>query len=372
MANYIRKYPFYLKATVIIFGLVLTVYVLKVLSGILIPVACAILFAALLNPLFNRICRPSLPRAVSVLITVLIGMIIVGSIIYLLWTQIAQFSSTFPVFKTKINLLIQELEKWISLHFGISTEKQVSFIKNALDSGQSALGSTIGTFLTTLSLVFLIPTYVFMLLYYKTLLLNFIYEIFAEENFKRVGEVLSQTKNSIQSYMIGLLIEMVIVSVLNSAALLILGVKYPLLIGVIGGFLNMLPVVGGIVAIALPVLIATVTSDGFSTQFGVIIAYLVIQFIDNHIIFPRFVSVKVQINALISLIAVFLGNALWGIAGMFLSLPLIAVVKIICDHIDELHPWGKLLGDSVPTKHLGQLWGRKQRKAVLEPAQADA
>jgi predicted PurR-regulated permease PerM len=76
----------------------------------------------------------------------------------------------------------------------------------------------------------------------------------------------------------------------------------------------------------------------------------------------------VQINALISLVAVFLGEALWGIPGMFLSIPLIAVVKIICDRIEELRPWGKLLGDSVPTKHIGQLWGRKRRKAVLAPA----
>jgi len=372
MAANTRKYPFYLKATVIIFGLILTVYVLKILSGILIPVACAILLAALLNPVFNWICRPSLPRAVSVLITVLFGIIVVGSIAYLVWIQIAQFSSSFPVFKVKLNSLAQELERWVYLHFGITTDKQLALIKNALDSGQSALGSTIGTFFTTISLVLLIPTYVFMLLYYKTLLLNFIYEIFAEENFKSVGEVLAQTKNAIQSYMVGLLIEMVIVSVMNAAALLLLGVKYAILIGVIGGILNMLPVVGGIVAIALPVLVATVTSNGFSTQAGVILAYLAIQFIDNHIIFPRFVSVKVQINALISLICVFLGNALWGIAGMFLSLPLIAVVKIICDRIDELRPWGKLLGDTVPTKHIGQMWGRKRKKAVLEPASAEA
>jgi predicted PurR-regulated permease PerM len=307
-----------------------------------------------------------LHRAVSVLITVLIGIVVVGAIAYLLWTQLAQFSSSFPVFKTKIDLLIQEIEKWIYVRFGVTTDKQVTFIKNALNSGQSALGSTIGTFFTTASLVLLIPTYVFMILYYKTLLLNFIYEVFAEEHFKSVGEVLSETKNAIQSYMVGLLVEMVIVSVMNSVALLLLGVKYAILIGVIGGVLNMLPLVGGIVAIALPVLIATVNSDGLSTQFGVIVAYLVIQFIDNHIIFPRFVSVKVQINALISLIAVFLGDALWGIPGMFLSLPMIAVVKIICDRIDELRPWGKLLGDSVPTRHIGQLWRGRRRKAVLD------
>jgi predicted PurR-regulated permease PerM len=371
MAANVRKYPFYLKATVILFGLILAVYVLKSLSSILIPVAFAVLLAALLNPIFNRICRPGLPRAISVLITVLIGIVLVGSIAYLTWTQIAQFSDTLPVFKAKIGVLAKILENWVYVHFGITTAKQMAFIQSAMGGGQSALGSTIGTFFTTVSLVLLIPTYVFMLLYYKTLLLNFIYEVFAKENFKSVGEVLTKTKNAIQSYMVGLLVELVIVSVLNSVALLLLGVKYAILIGVIGAILNMLPVVGGIVAIALPVLIATVTSDGFSTQFGVILSYLAIQFIDNHIIFPRFVSVKVQINALVSLISVFLGGALWGIAGMFLSLPLIAVIKIICDQIEELNPWGKVLGDTVPTKHIGQLWGRRHKKAVLEPANAE-
>ncbi|HTK20529.1 MAG TPA: AI-2E family transporter [Mucilaginibacter sp.] len=369
MPAIIKKYPFYLKATVVLFGLILTVYILKALSDILIPLACAALLASLLNPVFNWICRPNIPRAVSVLITLLIGLIVVGSIVYLIGSQIAQFGDSFPVLKTRINLLIGQLEQWIYQNFGVTTDKQVAFIKNSLNNGQSKLGSTIGTFFSTISFALLVPTYVFMMLYYKTLLLNFIYEVFAEEHFKRVGEVLSETKNAIQSYMVGLLVEMVIVSVMNSAALLLLGVKYAILVGVIGAILNMLPIVGGIIAIALPVLIATITSNGFSTQLGVIISYLVIQFIDNHIIFPRFVSVKVQINALVSLVAVFLGNALWGIPGMFLSLPLIAVIKIICDRIDDLEPWGKLLGDSVPTKHMGQLWGRRRRNAVLEKGQ---
>jgi hypothetical protein len=101
----------------------------------------------------------------------------------------------------------------------------------------------------------------------------------------------------------------------------------------------MLPYIGGLIAIALPVLMATVTKDGYSTQLGVIVAYLVIQFIDNNILVPRIVSSKVQINALISIIVVLLGGALWGISGMFLSIPFIAVLKIVFDRIDDLKPW---------------------------------
>jgi predicted PurR-regulated permease PerM len=207
-----------------------------------------------------------------------------------------------------------------------------------------------------------LPVYIFLLLLYKTLILNFLYEVFAEENSKKVADILNQTKTAIQSYMVGILIEAAIVATLNSIALLILGVPYAILLGVIGAILNMLPYIGGIIAIALPVLMATVTKEGFSTQLGVIIAYAIIQFVDNNILVPRIVSSKVQINALFSIIVVLLGGSLWGVSGMFLSIPLVAILKIIFDRVDGLQPWGKLLGDQVPTKHRGEIWGRRKKK----------
>jgi predicted PurR-regulated permease PerM len=220
--------------------------------------------------------------------------------------------------------------------------------------------------LGTLSVVVLLPIYIFLMLFYKTLILNFLYEVFAEKNSTQVSNVLKETKNAIQSYMVGLLLEAIIVAILNSAALLILGVEYAILIGVIGALLNVLPYIGGIIAIALPVLIATITKDGYTTQIGIIIAYLVIQFIDNNILVPRIVSSQVKINALVSLVIVLLGGAIWGVSGMFLSVPFIAVLKIIFDRVEGLRPWGKLLGSEVPVYHKGQLWRlRKSRRESL-------
>lgn len=360
----IKPYPFYLKATVILIGLFYLVSILNALAGILIPFAFAVLFAILLNPLYNKLLGYKLPRALAVLLTLLIGTGFMALAGYLLSTQVAQFGQSFPVLKVRFGQMTDSLEQWISIRFGISIQKQVLFIKNALDSSQAAISSIIGTVFGTLSLVLIIPIYIFMLLLYKNLIINFLYEVFSEEHSKSVGEVLTQTKSAIQSYIVGLLIEMIIVSCLNSAALFVIGVKYAILLGVIGGIINILPYIGGVVAILLPVLIATVTKEGYSAQVEVIIAYLLIQFVDSNIIFPRFVSVKVQINALVSLMAVFLGNMMWGIAGMFLMLPIVAVLKIIFDRIADLKPWGKLLGDEIPVRHMGQVWGRRKRKVA--------
>ena len=112
----------------------------------------------------------------------------------------------------------------------------------------------------------------------------------------------------------------------------------------------------------------------------VIGAYAVIQFIDNNILVPRIVSKKVQINALMSIIVVLLGGLLWGIPGMFLSIPFIGVLKIIFDRIEDMKPWGRLLGDEIPTEHTGLVWQKRwdrifrrmQKKKEIEETMAAA
>jgi predicted PurR-regulated permease PerM len=140
----------------------------------------------------------------------------------------------------------------------------------------------------------------------------------------------------------------VIVATLNIVVLLALGIEYAVLIGIIGAVVNVIPYIGGFVAVALPMIVAFATKDTGWYAFYVMIFYIIIQFIDNHYIIPKIVASKVKINALFAIIVVLVGNALWGITGMFLSLPILAIVKIIFDHIEPLKSWGFLLGDTMP------------------------
>ncbi|WP_158824979.1 AI-2E family transporter [Mucilaginibacter lacusdianchii] len=358
-----KNYPFYIQATVTLFGLILFVYVLDSLSDILIPLAFAAFIAVLLNRLVNKLRKWGVPQVLSIVLAMLLAVIFVAGLFYFLSSQIASFSSTLPTLKAKFAHVVNDLKNYIFMHFGIDTQRQATFINDAMNNSKGLVGKTINTVLGTLSVVFLIPVYVFLMLLYKTLIINFLFEVFSEENSVRVAEILQETKAAIQSYIIGLLTETLIVAIMNSIALLLLDVKYAILFGVIGALLNMLPYIGGLIAIALPVLMATVTKDGYSTQLGVIAAYMFIQFIDNNFLVPKIVSSKVQINALISIIIVLLGGALWGISGMFLSIPFIAVLKIVFDRIEDLKPWGKLLGDNVPTRNIGQVWLRRRQRA---------
>lgn len=359
-----RSYPFYIKFTVILLGLTLMVIALSTYREMFIPLAFSLLIAILLNPIVTLVQKRKVPLVLAICIAMLVAFIVVAGVSYFLSSQIVGLTSDFPVFQQKLAVMLGDLQAWAQKDMGITLQKQAQWMKEAQASLKPVLTHLVGSVLGSLTIMFLVPVYVFLFLYYKTLMLNFLYEVFADANAKEVDVILQNSKGAVQQYMVGLLLEALIVAVMNAAALFILGVKYALLIGIIGAILNMLPYIGGIIAIAIPILVATVTKDGYSTQLGVIAAYLIIQFIDNHFLIPWVVSSKVKINALISIVVVFFWGYFWGISGMFLSIPLTGVLKVIFDRIPELKPWGKLLGDEVSTNRRIAMH-RKNEKSLV-------
>ncbi|GAB4092708.1 AI-2E family transporter [Flaviaesturariibacter terrae] len=361
-----RELPFYAKVTVVMLGLVLFTFILKTLGDILTPLAFAVIIALLLNPLVNRLAKHKLGKIPSIALAMLLALLVFAGIFYFLSSQIMGFGENLPALKAKFSSLLSTAQVWMQHKFGLSMQKQMQLMNEAGNSSKALIGGTLNTVLGTVGVLLLLPVYVFLFLFYKTLILDFLFKVFAEHNAAKVSEILGETKLAIQSYMVGLLLEAAIVAAMNSTALLLIGVKYALLLGVLGAILNMLPYIGGIIAIALPVLMATVTSNGFSKQLWIVGAYLLIQFIDNNVLVPRIVSSKVNINALISVVVVLMGGALWGISGMFLSIPFVGILKIIFDRVDGLKPWGELLGDHVPTSY-----GRFSLRIKKKPAVAE-
>ena len=354
ISTMIKKYPFYIKSTIILLGLILLVYILFNLREILVPLSFALMLAILLNPVTVFLQKIKFPRMLAIAVALLIAIVLIVGVFYFLFSEISNLSTELPAFKIKFTRIIANAQREISEQLGINSQKQNEYIGEAQNGLKPYLANAMGTAFGTLTTLILLPVYSFLFLYYKTLILNFLYDVFADADAKEVRVVLVQTKSAIQNYMFGLILEAIIVAVLNTIALLMLGVKYAVLLGFLGAIINVLPFIGGIVAILLPILIATVTKDGFQTQLGIIVAYVIIQFIDNHFLIPYIVSSKVKINALISIIIVLLGGALWGVSGMFLSIPFIGILKIIFDRVPELKPWGRLLGDEILTRQKGQ------------------
>lgn len=145
-----------------------------------------------------------------------------------------------------------------------------------------------------------------------------------------------------------MLIEAAIVGTLYSTGLLLIGIDYAILLGIIGAILNVIPYLGGLIAASLYMLIAFTTKDSASYVLWVLVLFVVVHLIDNSYIIPKLVASKVKINAFVAITAVLAGGALWGVPGMFLAIPLTGVIKLIFDRIEPLKPWGYLLSDTTP------------------------
>jgi predicted PurR-regulated permease PerM len=347
----VTKIPFYAQAALIFICLFAFVFTLHIGQPIIIPIIYATLLAILLNPLVNFLVRKRMNKMVAISIAVVLAVIAVVGSLYIVSSQIAQFSESYPQLKVKFNTTSTELLRWVSKTFKISqykvnvwlTETQGDAINN-FEIKESLL--EVGHVLMT---IVLLPVYLLMILYYKPLLLEFMHKLFRSKHHQVVVDVLTNTKQIVQTYLVGLSFELVIMAVLHSLGLLMLGIDYAITLGIIGAILNIIPYVGGIIATALAMVVAFVTKDSLTYPILVFVLYIFIQFIDNNYIVPKIVASRVQINALVSLIAVLIGGAIWGISGMFLSIPLTAILKVIFDHIEPLKPWGFLLGNIVPT-----------------------
>jgi predicted PurR-regulated permease PerM len=361
--------PLYAKLSIIIIGIVAFCYILYIGRSIIVPLVFSLLIAILLNPLVNRLCKLGVNRVLAITIAVLSTILFFVALIAFISWQATMFSDSFTNMQGKLQELYNQALEWITSSFKLNKEQVNGWFGKMRTQISSNAGSMIGQSLGVLGgllvFIFLLPVYIFIILYYKPLLLNFIAKLFAPEKHKDVVEVLGETKVLIQSYLIGLLMDMAIVATLNATGLLIIGVQYAILIGLIGSFLNLIPYIGGIVAVAIPIFITLTTdSDPFTNMLLIIALYSVVQFIDNNLIMPRIVASKVKLNVLASIVVVLIGNALWGIPGMFLSIPLTAIIKVIFDRINSLEPWGYLLGDDMPafTKQIFRIGRRRVQK----------
>lgn len=349
-ARAIAKIPFFLNASVIIIGIYFFVRMLSMAQEIILPLLYSSMFAVMLSPLVDMLERRKVGRLTSIMGIMIVSVILAGLLMLLLASQLGRLIEAWPLLSEKLEGLLTQTILWASDYLNINEQKVIAWttgIRTDFMSNSGALlGNTLMTVSGMLATLVLTPVYILMLLYYQPHLLEFMHMLFGDKNESNVSELLASTKSIIQSYLSGLFIEIAILAVLNSLGLLLLGIDYAILLGTLGALLNVIPYLGGILAAAAFAVIALVTKTPIYVVY-VVALYSFIQLIDNNFIVPMVVGSKVKLNALICVVTVIIGAALWGIHGMFLSIPITAIVKLILDKTNSLKAWGFLLGEPV-------------------------
>ena len=344
-----KSMPFLVKLVLVLLSIFGLGYLAKLGQTILAPLLFAFLLAILFLPFANFLEKKlKFNRTFSTITSVLVMILILIGISTFFVDQLSSFSDDWPSLEKQFQKTFDELQTWVYNTFNVKPSKQIKYINEGtgkvLSSSAAFIGGALLFFTSGLGFLFFSILFFFFILSYRKLLYNFIIEVFHDDHYEQLTEIISEIQNIIKQYITGLFFQIILVSFITSIVLSVMGVKYALLIGVLAGILNVIPYLGIFSATFIACLISFSTG-GASQSLYVLIAFISIHIIDGNVILPLVVGSKVKNNALFSFLAILIGESLWGISGMFLSIPFLAIVKIIFDKIKTLQPWGKLIGE---------------------------
>lgn len=343
------SWPFVIKLCGILVSIIALVYIAHIGQTIIVPFIMGSLFALLLAAVCNWIEQHlRLPRSITAILVTTLFFGIIAFIFLQLGAQLSLLKNEWPAFEQQIKYLFSSAQEYIDHQFGINSAKQIEYLNEtaakSVNSGTVALGIVLLSFSSIFILCLFTFLYTFFLLIYRRHILRFFLLLNAETHHHIVLDIMSQVRYMVKKYLTGLVIQMIIVAAMIYIALLCIGVKYALLLAVISGVFNVLPYVGILTSMLIVSLMAFAT--GIPTDaLWVIFSYVVIHAIDGNFIVPKIVGSKVKVNSLFAMMAIIIGEMTWGISGMFLAIPILAIVKIVFDRISELKAWGFLLGE---------------------------
>ncbi len=338
----------------VLIALIAMVFIAIYGKEILCPLIFGLLFSLLLLPLANFLERKfRFPRSAASAISVILLLMAIAGIIILISSQVSTLLQDWPMLKKQILESFSNFQHWISKTFNVNIEKQMDYVGSATDkietAGPKLIGATVLSLTSDVLFLVFIMFDTFFLLFYRRLFLTFLVDVFKKENSKTVFDIVSKVQSIIRQYVFGLLLEMLTVAIVCYVVFLLLGIKYAMLLGLITALFNIIPYIGIFTALLLNVIITFATTAATTKVLLVMVTVVSMHLIDSNILLPLIVGSKVRINAFVTLMAVVAGEMIWGIPGMFLSIPVTAIAKIIFDRVESLQPWGALLGDKMPT-----------------------
>lgn len=319
-------------------------------AAFLIPLTFAAFLAALMTPVSNVIEKGGLGRAISSLLSTLIVLVVVGGLTFLLFYQLRLFTNDLPQIREELKSFFETIQQQLSATTGLSPEEQRKFLQERsdpiVDAAEKQATGLLGNVVTTSLKFLLVLVYIFLLLLYRDKFKNFVMKYVPSEKNERAHSIMSKTSKVVFHYLWGRIKVMSILAVMYLAAFIIFDVPYTILLTIFGALITIIPYIGPFISGLVPICFVIIFGRDFSEVLLFSSVILVIQLIESYVLEPIIIGSEVQLNPLFVIIAIIIGGAVWGMAGMILFVPIFSILKIIFDHIPNLKPLGYLFGDT--------------------------
>ena len=337
----------FIKKLLLLFLVVAGLYYARVF---LIPLSIAGILATLFLPFCTWMEKKKIPKGLAPLICLLVLLLIIAGIGALLTWQITDLTKDFSMLTQRAEGIGDNIQKYIFNTFGITAKKQLQMLSNEQLSITGTMQVVAGSVASMATNFILVMAYIFLLLYFRSHIRSFILKLVPPAQQTEMSKMLTGITFVSQQYLLGLAKMIVCLWIMYGIGFSLVGVKNALFFAILCGLLEIIPFIGNLTGTSLTVLVSVVQGAGMPMVLSIVATYLVVQFIQEWILSPIIVGTQVKINAFTTIIAMVLGELVWGVAGIFLAIPLIAMFKIVCDHVEKLKPYGFLIGEIETTK----------------------
>lgn len=317
---------------------------------LLVPLLISGYIAMLLTSSCNALERRKIPRSISAAICLLIFITVIGGICFLIYIQVRGFMDDLGGdFTQKVNSFVIEINKWSMENFGFDLGMPNGFeMKRAVEMVQPEDGkptSIVFSTISTLSDIILLPVFIFFLLIYRDHLAAFITKVFRKQENSDLLEKMTSIRKIVHAYIMGAGKVMFILAVVNTTILLILGIEHAIFFGVLAGLLNIVPYLGPSLGAVLPFIFALMTKDTLFYPAAVVVSFTLVQLLEGSYLTPKITGSNVNLNALVTFIGLLIGGAIWGIMGMILIIPTLAILKKLFELSPDTQPYAYLFGE---------------------------
>lgn len=333
----------------ILLAIVLAGIILYTGRSLFIPISFSLLISFVLYPVCKWMEKKGIGKSTAIILNLVLITILLVAIIILLVQQFMSFGTEWPLLKEKLTISFQQLQAYLETEWNISVAVQQEWIgqfgKNSSSHLFGLIQQTISASVVSLVLLFLIPIYSFLILYYRRRLVQAVTQFLPVKYRSRIAEITQMAIHSYYEFIKGMMVVYLIVGILNSIGLLLLGVPHAVLFGCIAAILTFIPYVGIMVASLFPITLSWITHNSALYPLGVIAIFAFVQYLEANIIFPWAVSRRLNLNTLMTIVAIILGGILWGAAGMILFVPFAAILKLIAEKMEDGDALVTLLGE---------------------------
>lgn len=332
---------------------------------VLIPLAISFFLAYLLYPLVWKIEKLGVHRSVAILAVILAAFILFAGIVMLISVKLSNMTIDFGQIKEQVGSRLDSVTAFLQDKTGLNSHTIDTHLKQGVSSALSSLENKAGRiFSSTTTVLFqigILPVFTFFLLYYRQKTANFIFRLAGPRHKAKALKVLREISSVATKYITGQFLVILILAVLNTVGLSIIGVPNAVVFGSLAAVLNLIPFLGMLTANIITMLyVAFTMADPFHTILYILLMYMVIQFLENNLITPNIVGNNIKINPFAIIVSLFIANIIWGVAGMLIIIPSLAMLKIVMRNINDLKPFAYLISDrGVPKVILNFNWFHK-------------